>query len=79
MAPSSADTHAGGDHIRVITFRYREIPGFAIQVARSLEETDRALDRIKWLLIVIAFGGILVAAGLGLAWSRARPSPRCAG
>jgi two-component system, OmpR family, sensor histidine kinase MprB len=69
------DTHAGGAHIRVITFRYREIPGFAIQVARSLEETDRALDRIKWLLIVIAFGGILVAAGLGLVVARAALAP----
>jgi two-component system sensor histidine kinase MprB len=64
---------AEGTHVRVIAFQYA--PGFAIQVARSLEETDRALDRIKWLLIVIAFGGILVAAGLGLVVSRAALAP----
>jgi two-component system sensor histidine kinase MprB len=70
-----ANGHAGGTHVRVITFGYLPVPGFAIQVARSLEETDRALDRIKWLLIVIAFGGILVAAGLGLAVARAALAP----
>ena len=64
---------AGGTHIRVITFPYG--PGIAIQVARSLEETDRALERIKWLLVAIAFGGILVAAGLGLVVARAALAP----
>jgi two-component system, OmpR family, sensor histidine kinase MprB len=68
-----ANAEAGGEHIRVITFQYA--PAFAIQVARSLEETDRALDRIKWILIVIAAGGILVAAGLGLAVARAALAP----
>jgi two-component system sensor histidine kinase MprB len=67
--------NAGGTHVRVITFEYLPIPGIAIQVARSLEETDRALDRIKLLLIVIAFGGILVAAGLGLVVARAALAP----
>jgi two-component system, OmpR family, sensor histidine kinase MprB len=70
-----ANGSADGTHVRVITFEYPPIPGIAIQVARSLEETDRALDRIKWLLIVIAFGGILVAAGLGLAVARAALAP----
>jgi two-component system sensor histidine kinase MprB len=66
---------ADGTHVRMITFEYPPIPGIAVQVARSLEETDHALDRIKWLLIVIAFGGILVAAGLGLVVSRAALAP----
>ena len=66
---------ADGTHVRVITFEYPPIPGIAVQVARSLEETDHALDRIKWLLIVIAFGGILVAAGLGLAVARTALTP----
>ena len=66
---------ADGTHVRVITFDYPPIPGIAVQVARSLEETDRALDRIKLLLIVIAAGGILVAAGLGLVVARAALAP----
>jgi two-component system sensor histidine kinase MprB len=66
---------ADGTHVRVITFEYLQIPGIAVQIARSLEETDRALDRIKWLMIVIAFGGILVAAGLGLVVARAALAP----
>jgi two-component system sensor histidine kinase MprB len=57
----------------VIAFQYA--PGFAIQVARSLEETDHALDRIKLILIVIAAGGVLVAAGLGLAVARTALAP----
>jgi two-component system sensor histidine kinase MprB len=66
---------AGNTHVRVITFQYPEVPGIAVQIARSLEETDRALDRIKLLLIVIAAGGILVAAGLGLVVARAALAP----
>jgi two-component system sensor histidine kinase MprB len=70
-----ANRDANGTRVRVITFEYPPIPGIAIQVARSLEETERSLDRIKWLLIVIAAGGILVAAGLGLVVSRAALAP----
>lgn len=67
------DTHVAGTHVRVITFPYAD--GLAVEVARSLEDTDRALSRIKLLLILIAAGGILVAAGLGLAVSRAALAP----
>ena len=66
---------AGDTHVRVITFQHPEVPGIAVQIARSLDETDRALDRIKLLLIVIAAGGILVAAGLGLVVARAALAP----
>jgi two-component system, OmpR family, sensor histidine kinase MprB len=69
------DANAAGTRVRVITFEYPPIPGIAVQVARSLEETDRALDQIKLLLILIAAGGILVAAGLGLVVSRAALAP----
>src|SRR4029079_15710786 len=44
-------------------------------VARPLDETDRALSRIKALLFFIAAGGILVAGGLGLAVSRTALAP----
>jgi len=71
LASGSAD----GTHVRVITFQYPQVPGIAIQVARSLEETDRSLDRIKLLLILIAAGGVLVAAGFGLVVARAALAP----
>jgi two-component system, OmpR family, sensor histidine kinase MprB len=67
---------AGGAHVRVITFAYPPgVPGFAVQVGRSLDETDRALERIRTLLILIAAGGILIAGGLGLVVSRAALAP----
>jgi two-component system sensor histidine kinase MprB len=62
-----------GNHVRVITFPYQ--PGYAVQIARPLDETDRALSRIKFLLLFIAAGGVLVAAGLGLAVSRTALAP----
>ena len=57
----------------MITFPYQ--PNFAVQIARPLDDTDRALSRIKVLLFFIAAGGILIAAGLGLAVSRAALIP----
>jgi two-component system, OmpR family, sensor histidine kinase MprB len=67
------DAHVSGTHVRLITFQYT--PGYAIEVARSLEEADHSLSRIKLLLILIAGGGTLVAAGLGLAVSGATLAP----
>ena len=68
-----ANANVENDHVRVITFPYQ--PGFAVQIARPLDDTDRALSRIKALLFFIAAGGILIAAGLGLAVSRAALIP----
>jgi two-component system sensor histidine kinase MprB len=78
VARGKGDTYftnarAGGAHIRVITFPYQ--PGFAVQIARPLDDTDRSLARIRTLLFLIAAGGILIAAGLGLAVSRAALAP----
>ena len=67
------DARVGGTHVRIITFPYQ--PGFAVQIARPLDETDRSLARIRWLLILIATGGTLIAAGLGLVVSRAALTP----
>ena len=69
------NAHALGDHIRVIAFQYQPVPGYAVEVARSLSATDHALSRIKLLLFLIAGGGVLVAAGLGLAVSGAALAP----
>ncbi len=67
------DAHVGGTHLRVRTSPY--VPGYAIQVARPLDEVDRTLDRIRLFLIIIAAGGIAVAAALGLLVSRAALAP----
>jgi two-component system, OmpR family, sensor histidine kinase MprB len=67
------NAHVAGTHVRLITFQYT--PGYAIEVARSLEEADRSLSRIKLLLVLIAGGGILVAAGLGTVVSGAALAP----
>jgi two-component system sensor histidine kinase MprB len=49
--------------------------GIALQVARNLGEVNHTLHRITIFLILIAAGGILVAAALGLAVSQAALRP----
>jgi two-component system sensor histidine kinase MprB len=71
--PYFSDTRVRETHLRVLTFPYG--PGGAVQVARSLTEVDHSLGRIKNLLILIAGGGIAIAAALGLAVSRAALAP----
>jgi two-component system sensor histidine kinase MprB len=68
-----SDTYVRGVHLRMLTFPFG--PGGAVQVARSLTEVDHSLGRIKNLLILIAGGGIAIAAALGLAVSRAALAP----
>jgi two-component system sensor histidine kinase MprB len=71
--PFFSDTHVSDVHLRVFT-----IPGssgFAVQIARPLTEVDESLDRIRFYLILIALGGIAVAATLGLAVTRAAVAP----
>jgi two-component system, OmpR family, sensor histidine kinase MprB len=67
-----SDTYVRGVHLRMLTFPWL---GGAVQVARSLTEVDHSLGRIKNLLILIAAGGIAIAAALGLAVSRAALAP----
>jgi two-component system sensor histidine kinase MprB len=67
------DSRVDGTHVRVLTFPY--VPGYAIQVARPLSEVDHTLDRIRLFLILIAAGGIAVAAALGLLVARAALAP----
>jgi two-component system, OmpR family, sensor histidine kinase MprB len=68
-----ADANVNGTHVRMLAFPYA--PGFAVQIARPLTEVDHSLSRIRKLLILIAGGGIAIAAGLGLAVSRAALAP----
>ncbi len=68
-----SDAQVAGTHVRLITFPYA--PGYAVQVARPLTEVDHALRRIRIFLLLITAGGVAVAAGLGLAVSRAALAP----
>lgn len=72
--PFYEDAHVEGTHLRVLT-----IPllgeGYALQVARSLEEVDDSLGRIRGFLIAIALAGIGLASALGLLVARAVLTP----
>ena len=67
------DVTVDGTHIRVFTFAYG--PGAAVQVARPLNEVDESLRRIGLFLLLIAAGGVVIAAGLGLVVARAALTP----
>ncbi|HXH87524.1 MAG TPA: ATP-binding protein [Gaiellaceae bacterium] len=64
-----ADADVSGTHVRIYTVPLPR-DGFALQIARPLNEVDRALERIGRLLAVIAFSGIGLAVGLGLLVAR---------
>lgn len=68
-----SDVDVSGTDLRVLTFPY--VPGTAIQIARPLTEVEHSLSRIRLFLILIAAGGVAVAAALGLAVSRATLAP----
>jgi two-component system, OmpR family, sensor histidine kinase MprB len=64
-------------HFQGIEFRVLTIPAtpYAVQIARPLGEVNRTLHRITLFLILIAVGGIVVAAALGLIVSQAALAP----
>ena len=72
--PFYEDATVDGTHVRVLTLPLEQ-PGYALQVARSLEEVDRVLRRVTRWLIVVALVGIGLAAGLGLLVARAVLAP----
>jgi two-component system sensor histidine kinase MprB len=60
---SFSDVDAHGTSLRVLT---QPLPtGGAIQVARSLEDTDHTLNTLIIILAAVSAGGIALAAGLG--------------
>ena len=67
------DVTVDGVHLRMFTFPYG--PGAAVQVARPLSEVDESLERIGLVLLLIAAGGVVIAAGLGLLVARAALAP----
>jgi two-component system sensor histidine kinase MprB len=64
-------------HFQGTEFRVLTIPAtpYAVQIARPLGEVNRTLHRITIFLILIAVGGMGVAAALGLIVSRAALAP----
>jgi two-component system, OmpR family, sensor histidine kinase MprB len=70
--PYFTDTHVDGTKVRVLTVSG---PGFALQIARPLDEVDHTMHRITLFLLLIAAGGIAVAVALGLVVSRAALAP----
>jgi two-component system, OmpR family, sensor histidine kinase MprB len=68
-----SDAHVAGTHVRVFTVPLEH--GYALQIARPLDEVDRALARIRNWLLLIATLGVVIAAALGLAVARAVLAP----
>ena len=67
------DAEVDGTPVRVLTTPGR--PGEAVQVARSLEETNATLSDLTLVLVLVSVGGIALAAGLGWLVSRAAVAP----
>jgi two-component system, OmpR family, sensor histidine kinase MprB len=68
-----ADVHAGNTHLRVLTAPLQ--PGYAVQIARPLTETDHTLSSLRMLLAGITGAGVLFAALLGWLVSRTALRP----
>jgi two-component system, OmpR family, sensor histidine kinase MprB len=66
------DATVRGTHVRMITF---PTGAGAIQIIRPLSEVDHTLNRIETWLILIAGGGIAIAAALGLLVAQAALVP----
>jgi two-component system, OmpR family, sensor histidine kinase MprB len=71
--PFFHDAHVSDQHVRIFTGQIAS--GLALQVARPLTETDHALHRLKFWLLVVTLAGIATATGLGLAVARAALAP----
>jgi two-component system sensor histidine kinase MprB len=67
-----SDAHIRAGEIRVLTISQ---PGIALQIGRNLAEVNHTLHRVTAYLFLIALGGILVAAALGLAVARTALAP----
>jgi two-component system, OmpR family, sensor histidine kinase MprB len=63
-----SDGEVGGQHLRVVTAPLGRVG--AIQVARSLNDADRVLDRLRGVLIALVIAGTALAAGVSRLFSR---------
>ena len=71
--PKFEDVQARGSDLRVLTQPLSD--GTAIQVARSLEDTNHTLNTLIIILAAVSVGGIALAAGLGPVVARAALAP----
>ena len=71
--PNLEDVKAGDTDLRVLTQPLTD--GAAIQVARSLEDTNQTLDTLVLILAAVSAGGIALAAALGPVVARAALAP----
>lgn len=68
------DTTLRGIHVRIYTTRIGDSP-YTVQVARSLTEVDQTLANLKLVLLIVAGGGVALAALLGHLIARAGLRP----
>ena len=54
------DTSVQGTPVRLVTAPV--LSGLAIQVARPLDEVNTVLNHLRWILVGVCAGGVLVAA-----------------
>jgi two-component system sensor histidine kinase MprB len=71
--PRIEDADAGDTSLRVLTQPVSD--GMAIQVARSLEDTEQTLNALVIILIAVSAGGIALAAALGPVVARTALAP----
>jgi two-component system sensor histidine kinase MprB len=67
------DARVDGIHLRILAEAVR--PGLAVQFAQPLTEADHLLSRLRLILVLIALGGIALAALLGGLVARAVVAP----
>jgi two-component system, OmpR family, sensor histidine kinase MprB len=67
------DLNVEGTHVRVLTTALPR--GGALQIARPLDEVDRQLDHIVFVLVLVGAAGIALGAGLGALVARTALAP----
>jgi two-component system sensor histidine kinase MprB len=73
--PFFSDATIEGTPVRVFTAAIPGQAGFAMQVARSLDEVNRTLDRLLLVLVLVCVGGVALAAALGWVIARTALGP----
>jgi two-component system sensor histidine kinase MprB len=68
-----SDATVEGTHVRMLTVPAGD--GYALQLLRPVDDVDDLLDRVKWILILVALGGIGAAALLGALVARSALAP----
>jgi two-component system sensor histidine kinase MprB len=68
-----SDADVAGTHVRILTTPAGN--GYALQIARPLTEVDANLERLRTILVLIALGGVGLAAALGFVVARTALAP----